>query len=103
MPEWLRFVLAAFVCYRLAELVTVDDGPGNVFKLIRAKLGAYYLGADGLPETSLGRAAICPWCVGIWIAAGLALILFPVGPMMVLWWLAIAGAQAFLQGVAGRV
>lgn len=103
MPDWLRFVLACFVCFRLAELVTVDDGPGNVLLLMRAKLGAYDRGEDGQPETSLGRAMICPWCVGIWIAAGLAVILFPVGSMIVLWWLAIAGGQALLQRLGGRV
>ena len=102
MPDWLVFVLAAFACFRLAELIAVDDGPGDVLLWMRAKLGAYDLGEDGQPQTNLGRAIICPYCIGIWIAAGFALALWPIGwfPMV---WLAIAGGQALLQRVGGRV
>jgi hypothetical protein len=103
VPDWFRFVIAVFACYRLAELITVDDGPGDILLTIRAKLGGYDLDESGRPETSLGRGIICPYCVAIWIALGLAMILFPVGPMILVWWLAIAGGQAFLQGVGGRV
>ena len=103
MDELARLVIASLVCFRLSELITVDDGPGNVLVWMRAKLGGYDLGDDGQPETSLGRGIICPYCVSIWIAAGLAVLLFPVGPMIVVYWLAIAGGQALLQGIAGRV
>ena len=98
MPDWLRFILACFACFRLAELIAVDDGPGNVFLTIRAKLGGYDLGDDGQPETSLGRGIICPYCVGIWLAALFALVLFPIEWMTAIYWLAIAGGQAALQG-----
>lgn len=103
MPDWLRFVLAAFACFRLAELIAVDDGLGDILLMIRAKFGAYDLCEDGRPETSIGRAIICPYCIGIWIAAALAILLFPLGLMTSVYWLAIAGGQAFLQRVGGRV
>ena len=47
MPDWLCFVMAAFACFRLAEFAAVDDGPGDMLLMIRAKLGAYDLGEDG--------------------------------------------------------
>jgi len=99
----MRFVLAVFACYRLAELVAVDDGPGDIFKKARTIMGAYYRDEYGDPESSLGKLASCPYCVGVYFAAGLALILFPIGWGTLLYWAAIAGGQAFLQNVGGRV
>jgi hypothetical protein len=101
MPDWLRLVLAVFACYRLSELITIDDGPGDMFLRLRAWFGAYNLGEDGQPSTSIGRVIICQYCVGIWIAAALS-FLFPVSLMTPLYWFAIAGGQAFLQSVGGR-
>ena len=103
MPEWLRFVLAAFACFRLAELVAVDDGPGDILALFRAELGGYDLSEDKQPKTSLGRMIICPYCLGVYFAAALALLLFPVSWWTPLYWLAIAGGQALLQRIGGRV
>ena len=105
MPDWLLFVMACFACYRLAELVAVDDGPGDVLLRMRAWLGAYDLDEDGKPRTSIGRGIICPYCIGIWLAFGFAFVVapLPVDWHLILWWLAIAGGQAFLQCVGGRV
>lgn len=103
MSEITRLVIAALVCFRLSELITVDDGPNDMLLKMRARLGAYYIGADGKPVTSLGRGIICAYCVGIWIAALLALMLFPIGFMTPVYWLAIAGGQALLQSIGGRV
>ena len=102
MSDWFVFVLACLACFRLSELITVDDGPGDILVRMRAWLGAYDLDENGHPKTSMGRGIICAWCCGIWIAAILALILAPSQPMIVLWWLAIAGGQALLQHF-GRV
>lgn len=105
MPEWFHFVLASFACFRIAELIAVDDGPGDVLLWIRAKLGAYDLGEDGRPETSIARAVICPYCIGIWLAFFLAFAVMPapIDWRLLLWWLAIAGGQALLQRIGGRI
>lgn len=102
MPEIVRFAIAVLACYRIAQLVTLDDGPGDCLLTARATLGGYDLGEDGRPETSLGRGIICPHCVGVWVAAVLAVTLFPLGLMTPVYWLAIAGGQSFLQSVGGR-
>jgi len=102
MFDLVRFVLAVFACYRLAELIAIDDGPGDVFVSLRFKLGAYNFGGNGRPDTSLGRFIECPYCLGIWFAAVFALVLWPSGWMTPVYWLAIAGGQAFLQSAAGR-
>jgi hypothetical protein len=102
MLDLIRFVFAVFACYRLSELIAIDDGPGDMFLWLRAKCGAYDIGEDSRPVTSLGRFIECPYCLGVWFAAVLALVLWPIGWMMPVRWLAIAGGQAFLQSAAGR-
>ena len=98
----MRFILAAFACFRLAELITIDDGPGDVFLWMRAKLGAYNYGEDGRADTSIGRAITCPYCIGIWLSALVALVVAPLDWRLLLWWFAIAGGQAALQSAWGR-
>ena len=102
MADLLAFVLASFACFRLAELITVDDGPGDALKFARAWLGAYDLDDDGQPKTSLGRGIICPYCVGIWLAFFIAFAIAPLDWRLLLWWFAIAGGASFLQHF-GRV
>ncbi len=97
MPDWLRFILAAFTAYRLAQLVAIDDGPRDVFLRFRTWAGAYEYGADGRPASDLGRWAACPFCVGVWAGALCAVFVW-LGWDIVLLPLGIAGAQAWLQG-----
>jgi len=97
------FILACFAVFRVAELIAVDDGPSDRLLWLRAKLGAYDLDDDGRPATSIGRFIICPYCISIWLAALAAMAIAPRDWRMALWWLAIAGGAAFLQGVGGRV
>ena len=100
MPEWVRWVLAALSCYRLAQLVTLDDGPGDVFLRLRERAGVYQYGDDGRPARSMGRLVACPFCIGMWAAvlcAALALWPSAVGDL-VLAVVGIAGVQAAIQG-----
>lgn len=99
----IEFILACFAVFRLAELIAVDDGPGDMLLWMRAELGAYNIGEDGRPDTSIGRFIICPWCIGIWLSALTAMAIAPSKKRMGLWWFAIAGGAAFLQRIGGRV
>lgn len=100
MPEWVRWILAALSCYRLAQLVTLDDGPGDVFAWLREKAGAYQYGNDGRPFTSIGRLMACPFCIGIWAALPCAMMALQhnAASDVILAIFGIAGAQAALQG-----
>lgn len=100
MANWFSlFILLSFVCYRLAQLFTFDEGPFGLFHWLRVKVGAYDLGDNGKAKTGLGRAFNCPYCFGIWIALPLAFYAVGIHPAVVVWWFAIAGLQAFLQGL----
>lgn len=100
MPEWTRWILAALCCYRLANLLTIDDGPGKVFFRLRARVGAYDRNQRGEVMSSLGQLFACPYCMAIWTALPcVALAFWPtlIGDLF-LAWLGLAGAQDALQG-----
>jgi len=95
-----HLILAPFAIYRLAQLVAWDNGPNNVFYKIRT-------GTKNLADIEAGRwenldeAINCPYCLGIWFSfVILFLINYPtkVGDF-ILYWLGLAGMQAFLQGL----
>ncbi|RLD00237.1 MAG: hypothetical protein DRI46_07840 [Chloroflexi bacterium] len=64
-------------------MVTEEDGPANVFKGMRERVGAednsVAMPWDEL--SSFGKIAQCPYCISVWLAAALLLlrlISFPV-------------------------
>ncbi len=100
VPEWLRWALAALACYRLAQLIALDDGPADWLLRVRDWAGCSRYGEDGRPASSLGRLLACPYCLGVWFAApcaGLALWPTTIGDVF-LAVLGLAGAQAALEG-----
>lgn len=103
MSEPLRLLLAALATYRLAQLVAIDDGPGDVFLRLRVWAGSYEYGQDERPKSNLGRLLACPYCVGVWAALLCALAVALAHPLADAWLvvLGLAGAQAVLQGRRG--
>lgn len=97
-------VIAILVNYRIAFLLTMEDGPLDILFIIREKLGAYRRSeTNGSPNpTSIGRWASCPYCMGLWTAVIVAFLLFGID-LKALWLgLAIAGGQTFLQSQMGK-
>jgi hypothetical protein len=78
-------VLGGLATYRLALLLSKENGPGDIIQRLR--------------QTRLNRGALrgllsCEWCISIWMAALVAtylwwLDLFP-GSEWVLYWLALS-------------
>ena len=63
----------------------------------------YDYGEDSRPKTSLGRLMGCPYCLGVWFALVIIVLLViptPAGDLVLAWW-GLAGAQAFLASVGG--
>jgi len=99
MPELLRWVLGAFACYRLAQLLAIDDGPFQAFARLREWAGCGEI--EGVRIcTGLGCLLSCPYCLGVSMALlCAACCLWPHrGTDVLLAVLGLAGAQAFLQG-----
>lgn len=96
-----RFVLAIAAAFRLAQMVAYDEGPNGLFLQLRIRAGAYNLGADGKPQTNLGRLVLCPYCIGVYTALLCVLVLQRPNRFtdVLLAWLGVAGLQAFMQGL----
>jgi len=99
----LRIVLACLAVYRLSELFVLDDGPYFIFRKFRKWLGQRAAGSDmNGSEYMIAQLFECPFCIGIWLAALAVIpILLPnIVTDILLVWLAIAGAQTFLETVS---
>lgn len=116
MGELIRIVFSIFALYRLAGLISTEEGPylpflykdddqTGVFKWLRHKLGADDLAYDQYgnlkPRTNLGRGIICPLCTAAYLAVPIILLLqFPTVPgNLILAWLGVWGCQTFLENL----
>lgn len=103
----LEIVIAVMTTYRVAQLIVVDDGPYGVFDRVRRWLGRK--GAQAQRDEkwtiwrNLAELVHCPYCVGVWIAAGVTWALGPADATeFIVIALAIAGGQAFLEAMNGE-
>lgn len=99
--DLVRFTIAALSVYRLAELVSLDDGPYHVFERFRLFLGrkAYI----SKTHRMLAELVICPFCVGIWMSVPVAVLYLFRNPLfdLILLILGMTGLQAFLEQIGG--
>jgi hypothetical protein len=93
VDKWFLLLLAILTCYRLAMLVTQDD----IFKPVRNYFGLHRW---GWVRSWLGELTHCPYCFGVWAAVALALGWHGWSKEALLYWLAIAGGQAFMQKIS---
>ena len=105
--EITRIFLAMLAVYRLAILLSEDDGPLFIFKRLRDFTG-YKAGAQILKGSeygfwvSLNEWLACVFCTSLWAAIGCALlVVYPtVAGDIFLLIFALAGAQSVLQRLA---
>jgi hypothetical protein len=98
LADEVRLLLAVLTCYRLAQLVTLDDGPMFVFRDLRKRLNAI-ASQGGKFQKSIAELFNCPYCVGVCFAllcTGLYLWQ-SVAADIILLIIGIAGGQVFLQ------
>jgi hypothetical protein len=96
-------LLAILACYRVSELIAIDDGPYKVFSRLRQGLGRRAAleqrwNKEGV-WSNLAELVQCPYCIGVWVAALFALLLAGDVKEFLLMWLGIAGGQSVLQGL----
>lgn len=90
MTPW-QFALVTLAVYRVSRLITLEDGPFDVFAKIRGKI-------DPNQRTWIGRGLSCVLCVSFWIAGLAALI---VGASWIEW-LAMAGVIVVYYEVTNK-
>lgn len=98
IDPWLLLLLLILAVYRLARFVTFDDAPFNLMLKARVAAGVYNLNERGEREGFWANLLGCPYCVGLWLALFAAVSAYG-WPEFVIYWLAIAGGQSFLQGL----
>lgn len=77
--------------------MTQEAGPFGMLVNFRSAVGVYDLGADGAPITQVGKLFECPYCLGVWLAFGLAILPESKLSKLLIMWLAISGVQTVLQ------
>ncbi len=95
-----RLILASFATYRLSQLIAWDNGPDKIFYNLRTATSEQSDMHGGRWE-NLDDAINCVYCLGMWFAfLTLLLVKYPtrIGDF-ILYWLGIAGMQAFMQGI----
>lgn len=94
------FLLQVFAVYRIARLVSIDNGPFDCFLALRKLVGR--MAARWAFTRTLADLVNCQYCVGVWVALILALIFRNDYPVW-LNWLALAGAQAALADLVEAI
>jgi hypothetical protein len=83
-------------------LIALDDGPFFIFANLRGwtdKRAEREQIFRGKIWQSINDGLHCPFCVGIWIAAFLAVVHNGISWYTLIYSMAIAGAQSFLEGL----
>ena len=91
----LLLLLSILACYRVSQFIAFDDAPFGLMKRARLLFGKRANKPDGFWYT-MAELINCPYCVGLWLALIPALFF----SNFLLYWLAIAGGQAFLESIS---
>lgn len=94
MATPMTFIIAALATYRLAKLISEEEGPFSVFLRLRGAL-------DPDQQTWVGRGLNCIVCVSFWVALPIAVILSLFGgvdPYLspLVWW-GLGGAVVLIR------
>lgn len=84
-----KFALASLATWRITHLFTEEDGPADVVVRLRARLGS----------GQLGSLMDCFYCLSVWVAAPLGLVVARRRREAPLTWLALSGAACLLERV----
>ena len=85
-------VLGTLATWRVAHLISSEDGPMQVVALMRARLGS----------SELGRLTDCFQCLSMWVALPVAAMVPRRRPDQVLIWLAVSGAACLIERLSVR-
>ena len=87
-----RFLLGILFVWRITHLLNAEDGPGEVFVLLRRRVG------DGF----FGQLLDCFYCLSMWVAAPLAIFLGNKPSDRILLWPALSAGAILLERITNR-
>ncbi len=102
MIDPFAFVVISLAGWRLAYMVTNEDGPGDIFGWLRLRFAGPF-GREVAPG-SLDKLLGCVYCLSFWTTSAAALIwaLDDTGARYVIFFIAAWGAATALDMVARR-
>lgn len=65
-------ILQTLSVHGVTQALVYRYGPGDLFFIMRAKMGALDKDQFGRPKTFLGKLFTCPYCLGAWVATALS-------------------------------
>ena len=68
------FILMALATWRMTSLLMKENGPFNMFVLIRRIVGIKHYDDGSVlsyKDNFFGRLFECSWCLSVWVGAGL--------------------------------
>lgn len=94
----LTTILSILSVYRLSMLIAYDDGPLHILSAIREYAGRK-ASEGGLWWLSLAELLHCPFCLGVWFALAVYILLSTGSQFAnaIIFIIGIAGGQAFLE------
>ena len=102
MNEFVLLIICALAVHRLAEMLSLDDGPFDIFMNLRGWLNQAPMESWNIKRT-LSNLLTCVHCAGFWLALLFGL-LFASSSIVnyLLYSIAIAGLQSILACNFGR-
>lgn len=93
-----KLILAILTTYRLSQLIAWDSGPGYSLKKLRDYINFRSQTDSGIWE-NIDEGINCPYCLGMYFSLICVILFIKPREHFLLYWLGIAGGQAFLQGL----
>jgi hypothetical protein len=84
---WEKLVLAVLATWRVAHLLSSEDGPADLLFRLREKLGS----------TIVGQLMDCFYCLSLWVAVPLSFMFTHQLADGLLTWLALSGGACLLE------
>jgi hypothetical protein len=87
------FLVAALGLWRVTHLLAVEEGPFRLVVRLRARAG----------DSFVGELFDCFYCLSVWLAIPLALLIAEGWTQRLLLWLALSGAACLLEQGTKRI
>jgi hypothetical protein len=92
MTTFYELILGSLTVWRVTHLLTSEDGPWDILVRLRRLAGA----------GELGKLLDCFYCLSLWIAAPLAIVLGKGWRQRLLLWPALSAAAILLQRITEK-
>lgn len=92
MPDLFKFALGILCVWRITHLLVAEDGPGGILVRLRRSLG----------EGFWGTLLDCFYCLSLWIAGPVALLIGQDGRARFLLWFALSAGAILVERVTLR-